>query len=202
MSQSGVIAAYERILRGEQSGFSPYEFQPQERKQKIIELIRYLVEERWKTTPEEVLKEGRMTVKALTEEKLDALLRYVEKSPEQSEEDASHLLYFAYPDLPKPSLYEVVTKVYREVLEGKRKNFPRQYFVDPELGEERAIICFRYLCEEVLHLKPQVVSLYFEGRSNALLRKYKLKILLNVVYDSFHDLLEAAYPSVQEKEAA
>lgn len=194
--EGSVIAAYERVLRGEQSGFSPYEFQPKDRKRKIVELVRYLVEQRWQMTPEEVLQSGRMTRETLAKERLDCLLRYVEPLPEQHEQDASHLLYFAYPHLPKPDLKDRVIQVYREVLDGTRKSFPRMYFVDPEYGEDRARICVRYLCEEILKLKPEEVPTYFNRRGIAVLRQYKLKILLNMVYDSVADMLRDAYPSV------
>ena len=62
------------------------------------------------------------------------------------------------------------------------------------LGERRAITCFKYLCEEILKLDKKGITETFSGTKGLeMLAKYKLKIIMNVLFFSMVDLLETAY---------
>jgi len=186
------ILIYENILSGGQKTFSPYFFQPQYRMARVKVLIRYLIEEKLKITPEEALKT--LTLDTIKEWKLEPILKYVDKPVEFMDNDVRHLVYFAYPELPKPTDEELAIMTYKDVLEGRRKTFPRNYFVDGYLGEKRAITCFKYLCEEILKLsKDEIVETFSSSKGLQILSEYKLKIIMNVVFSSMIDLLETAY---------
>ena len=59
------------------------------------------------------------------------------------------------------------------------------------------MICFRYLCEEVLKLDNEGISKTFTTTyAIKLLSKYKLKMLVDIVYDLLFHLMNAAYPEL------
>lgn len=186
------ILTYENILSGGQKSFSPYFFQPKHRMARVATLIKYLIEEKLQITPEQALET--LTLDSMKEWKLDPIIKYVDKPVEFLADDVRHLVYFAYPELPKPTEEELAIMAYKDVLEGRRKTFPKNYFINGHLGERRAITCFRYLCEEILKLDKKDIAKTFSGTKGLqILSKYKLKIIMNVVFFSMVDLLETAY---------
>lgn len=80
---------------------------------------------------------------------------------------------------------------------GNRKNFPRGYFLKNSQVEHRAIVCFRYLCEKVLKLDAEGICRTFTKTYGIkTLSKYKLKMLIDIVYESLFHLMNAAYPEL------
>lgn len=186
------IMTYENILSGGQKAFSPYFFQPKYRMARVKALIKYLIEEKLKMSPEEALNS--LTLDMVKEWKLDSIIKYIDKPVEFLNDDVRHLVYFAYPELPKPTEEELAIMTYKDVLEGRRKTFPKNYFIDGSRGERRAVTCFKYLCEEILKLDKDEIAKTFSGTKGLqILSKYKLKIIMNVVFFSTIDLLETAY---------
>lgn len=193
--KENVILTYENILQGRQKAFSPYFFQKQHRMEKVGILIRYLVEEKLKLTPEEALE--KLTLENIKNYKLKPIIKYVDKPIEYSKDEVKHLVYFAFPTLGQPTQKDLALYVYKEVLDEKRKNFPKNYFLDGGKGEERASICFRYLCEEILKLpENKIAETFLNGKGNNILTKYKLKIIVSILFLSMVDLLETVYPNI------
>lgn len=192
-TRDSIIMTYERILNGEQKTFSPYFFQPQHRKEKVTVLLQYMIEEKLGFTPEEALE--KLTMQHMIDWHLQCVLKYIEKPVEFLDEDVRHAVYFAYPDLPRPTEEDLALMVYKDVLEGRRRTFPKNYFLNGELGERRAVICFRHLCEDILKLDKKGIYETF-GNTGGLkvLAEYKLKIIMMVLFFSMIDLLETAYP--------
>lgn len=196
---STVIERYKRILKGEQKRFSPYEFDDvQYRKKKVQMVIRYAVENVRKWTPEQARE--LLNVQDVKELKLHLIKEFVEQPIEAKSNDMYYLVDFAYPYLPKPSEHEKVIWVYQEVLSGKRKHFPLLYFQSLK-GEERAKICFEYMCKEMLHidniyLLPRIFAK--TEQAYRILRTYKLKILVDTLYFSPFDLITDMYPELSQ----
>lgn len=184
------IHTYEKILNGELKSFSPYFFSPLYRKKRLTNLIRYLIEEKLKITPEEALQN--LNVKILKEYKLYNIIKYIDKPVELEKNDVSYIVYFAYPKLNPPSQKELTIEYYKKLLNNKKKSFPKNYFFDGLAGEKRAEYCVKYLCEEVLKLKDEEIPIVL---TSDVLREYKLKILLTVLYFSMFDLITTVYPN-------
>lgn len=192
-TREGVIQTYEKILTGEMKSFSPYFFQLEHRKERVETLARYLIEDKLRLTPAEALE--KLTFAMVEQYKLDCILKYIDKPVEFLDDDVKHLVYFAYSDLPKPTTDELAIISYKDVLAGNRKTFPKNYFLGGPIGERRAIVCFRYLCEEILKLDLGGVIAAFNGTQGLkVLSEHRLKIIMNVVFISAVDLLESAYP--------
>lgn len=184
------IHTYQKILNGEIKTFSPYFFELRYRKKRICELVRYLVEGILKITPEEALTQ--VNLKVLKKYKLDCLLKYVEKPIELEKNDVSHLIIYAYKgQVPEPTAEELTIRLYKRVLSGELKNFPKNYFLDGLRGEEKVKYCVKYLCFDVLHLKKEEIP---KKLTPEILKEYKLKIVLNILYLSMHDLITSVFP--------
>jgi len=195
LENSESIRTYKRLLNGEIRNFPPVFFPRQLRKKRISQLMQYLVEHILKITPEEAYE--KLDLETLRKYRLDCLLQYVDPFPEWTEQRAIRkLLRAAYPHLPEETLAELVISVYQEVLSGKRKKFPTNYF-HGAIGEQRAHICVKYLCEQILGLKPHETP---RKITREVLQEYKLKILLNLLYDSPFDLLTSVYPQLTSRD--
>lgn len=190
VSYNFTISTYEKILSGEIKTFSPYFFEVGYRKKRIIELVRYLVEQKLEMTPEQAL--NKLDLKLLRKYKLDCLLKYVDKPVELEKNDASHLLWYVYKgQIPEPTAEELTVRLYKKVLSGKLKNFPKNYFLEGLKGEERVKYCVKYLCFEILKLDKKDIP---KRLTPDVLKEYKLKIVLNILYLSMHDMITSIFP--------
>ncbi len=198
---STIINKYKKILSGEQKRFSPYEFEDvQYRKKKVQMVLQYAIERVKQWTPEQARE--RLSMQDVKELKLHLIREYVEPPIEAKPEDVYYLVEFAYPYLPRPSERQKVLWVYREVLEGKRRHFPLHYFQSLR-GEERAKICFEYLWKELLGVQDvRELPKIFAKTETAyrILRKYKLKILVDTLYISPFDMVTEMYPELADPE--
>ena len=194
-----VVLVYERLLNGKAKALSQFFFQPNKINERITILIKYVVEEKLQWTPEQAIT--KLTMDVLNQYKLKGILKYIKVPPEYDENNLAYVIYYAYPELPQPSIEELAIKTYQEVLDGKRKNFPKNYFLDGHNGEERAIYCFKYLCENLLHYdEKQIFETFNTSKCFDLLSEYRLKIIMNVLFVSTTDLLETAYPGIFERQ--
>nr|WP_276531977.1 hypothetical protein [Brevibacillus invocatus] len=186
---------------GEQKRFSPYEFEDaQYRKQKVQLVLRYAIENVKKWTPEQARKELRLSdVKEL---KLHLIREYIEPPIEAKPEDVYYLVDYAYPFLPRLSEEQRVLWVYKEVLSGIRRHFPPLYFQSVK-GEERAKVCVDYMFRELMQLKDiyELPKIFGKTeRAYSLLKKHKLKILVDTLYFSPFDMLTDMYPELNDPE--
>jgi hypothetical protein len=107
---------------------------------------------------------------------------------------------YAYPYLPKPSEEQKILWVYEEVLAGIRRHFPPLYFQSVK-GEERAKICFDYMCNKLMNIKDLRELPRIFGKTEQAyhyLRKYKLKILVDTLYFSPFDMITDMYPELAD----
>jgi len=196
---STILERYKRILDGKQKRFSPYEFEDiQYRKRKIQMVIRYAIENVKKWTPQQAREQ--LSLKDVKELKLHLVREFIEPPIEAKPDDVYYLVEYAYPYLPRPTEAEKVLWVYKEVLQGIRRHFPLHYFQSVK-GEERAKICFDYMCQELLQIKDiREIPAMFKKTETAytILRKYKLKILVDTLYFSPFDLVTEMYPELAD----
>jgi len=196
---SKILDRYKRILSGEQKRFSPYEFEDvQYRKKKVQLILRYAIEQVKRWTPEQARRE--MCWRDVKELKLHLIREFVEAPLEAKPEDVYYLVDFAYPYLPKVSEKDKVLWVYQEVLDGVRRHFPPLYFQSVK-GEERARICFEHMWKELMKIGDmRELPRIFTKTENAysLLRKYKLKILVDTLYFSPFDMITDMYPELAQ----
>lgn len=194
---SKIIERYKRILTGQQKRFSPYEFEDvQYRKQKVQLVLRYAIENVKRWSPEQAREE--LSISDVKDLKLHLIREYIEPPIEAKNNDVYYLVEFAYPYLPRQTEQQRVIWVYREVLSGLRRHFPLHYFQSVR-GEERAKICFDYLRKELLQVKNiREIPVIFTKteRAYSILRKYKLKILVDTLYFSPFDMVTQMYPEL------
>lgn len=192
-----VCRVYDKVLSGEISGFGPHYFCT-DKKMKIVTLMKYYIEDLLKITPEEALES--LTYEQLEKAKLKNIIKYVEKPIERNTDNkyVKHLIYYAYPKLPKPSAKEIILDCYKRVLSGELKKFPKNYFKSLE-GEKRAKVCFEYLCSDLLKIEEKDIPKYFlktNSKGSDILKKYKLSILTNILYYSVSDMIFNFYPDI------
>lgn len=184
------ISTYEKILSGEIKSFSPYFFETGYRKKRIMELVKYLIEIKLNISPEEALKV--LDKKLLKKHKLDCILKYIDKPIELDANDCSHVIYYVYKGrFKEPTREELTIRMYKKVLSGELKNFPKNYFLDGFVGEEKAKYCVKYLCFEILKLKSEEIP---KKLTVEILKEYKLKIILTTIYFSMFDLITNVFP--------
>lgn len=199
-----ICRTYDKVRSGEYKNFSPHFFSGYDRQKKIVVLIRYYLEDILKMTPEEALEN--LTLSMLERDKLTILLRHVKnEKPDEYKRDPEylkHLIYIAYPTIPKPRDHGLVIECYKEVLSGKRKTFPKNYFKSAD-GEYRAKICFEYLWKDVLKIRKEEIPKKFlqsNGQGLDILQEYKLKILTQMIYYSVSDMIQNMYPDLDISE--
>lgn len=195
-----ICRIYDKVRSGKYKSFSPHFFDLNDRYKKIEYLIKYYVEEIRKMTPQEALE--KITLKDLEDAKLKCLLKYLRHyKPDEymnNEEYVKHIFYFAYPSLIKPKSNDLILLCYKEVLAGKRKRFPKNYFRSVN-GEKRAKICFDYLVHDILNIEEKDIPETFlksNKKGLALLKEYKLGILIQILYYSMNDMIKNLYPNL------
>lgn len=130
--------------------------------------------------------------------KLEIIIKTYGKVPEMLPDCYDYLVWIIYPE-SKPDFETLVLKVYSDVLEGRRKTFPTGYFTNGADIEKKAIICFKYLCEDILKLNDeQILETFGNSKGIKVLQQYKLKILVDIVYESLSQLLLNTYPDIYQ----
>ena len=189
--ESAVV--YEEVLHGKPwpEGF----WMPTTNNRRVTEILRYLFLDKLKIKEYEVAKEM-LTADFINEYELSILIEKADRPPEMNDGEFFYLLWYVFPE-KRPTEDELIIKVYNDVLSGRRKKFPRGYFLKNSRVEHRAIVCFRYLCEEVLKLDAEGICRTFTKTYGIkTLSKYKLKMLVDIVYESLFHLMNAAYPEL------
>ena len=128
--------------------------------------------------------------------RLNELVKKTYRPPEMLPNEYIFLAWYAFPEA-RPAQDELTIKVFQDILSGKRKSFPTNYFVHGADVEHKAVVCFRYLCTDVLKLDEKgIIETFGNSYGIQVLLKYRLKIVLDVLYDSLPHLLMTAYPNL------
>lgn len=132
----------------------------------------------------------------IEDNKLEMVVKAYGKVPEMLPDCYDYLVWIIYPD-SKPQFEEMVLRVYSDVLEGRRKTFPTGYFTNGGDTEQKAMICFKHLCEKILKLnEAEILATFGNSKGIKVLQQYKLKILVDIVYESLSQLLLNTYPDI------
>ena len=186
--------AYLDVLEG--NPWPKHFFTPTTKDRRIKEVLSIAFENANITSAEEAFK---VVNKDFVEEhKLELVIKTYGKVPEMLPDCYDYLVWIIYPE-SKPGFEELVLKVYSDVLECRRKTFPTGYFTNGADIEQKAQICFKYLCEEILKLdKKQILETFGNSKGIKVLQQYKLKILVDIVYESLSQLLLSTYPDIYD----
>lgn len=189
------ILVYERVLNGE---LWPKNYVGTETtKDRSIEILRYLFFERLQIYDYDSLK-AILNSKFIIDNKLGMVIKPFYRPPELLPDEFDHILWLFFPERKKGE-QALIIKVYKDVLNGRRKTFPYRYFTDPIEGRNRARTCFKYLCRKILHLSGEKIAWEFSHSDGLkILSKYKLKVLTNHVYKSLSEMVEDTYPQYFE----
>ena len=196
MQQPESILVYERVLKGERW---PTKYVGTETtKERSVEILRYLFFEKLQIYDYETAR-ATLCQEFVSEYKLQKVISPFQKPVELMPNEYDHILWEIFPER-RIGQKKLVTKVYSEVLSGKRKSFPRGYFTDAREGKKRAEICVKHLCRKILHYSTEKIAREF-SHSNGIkiLAKYKLKILLSSAYFSLSDMMYEVYPNLIPK---
>lgn len=182
------IYMYEKILSGEIKNFNSYFFQSAYKKKRLTNLIKYLIEEKLKISPQDALT--KLSRNILEEYKLTVLLKYIKRPVELDKNDLSYIVFYAYPNIKRPTQKDLTLTLFKQILNNEKKSFPKNYFLDVEKGEERVRYCIEYIRQDILKID---FKKFCQILNIELLKKYKLKILLSSIYMDEEDLLLSIY---------
>lgn len=193
---SDVIYEYENILLGKKRGFGSTYFDLSEEQNELTALLvfHHAIDRYLKWTPEQV-KEC-LNWEIICRMKLASLMKHIRFPAESDREKDLYILFDKlYPRYRKPTLKEPTLSVYKKILDGERSKFPKGYFDGVE-GMCRTFICFQYMLSL---MKPfdSVASMYKFFASNkgtAALKKYKLNVVNNTIYETPVDYLHSSLP--------
>lgn len=185
------VLVYERVLQGERW---PVKYVgTATTTDRSMEILKYLFFEKLQYTDYDTAK-AYLTSEFVEQYKLKPIIRYIDKPPELLPTEYDHVLWCLFPERKKGN-HALIIKVYKEVLSGKRKCFPKGYFTDPKLGRYRAETCIKYMCRKIMHLSGDEIAKEFSHSSGLkTLSKYKLKIVMNHVYVSLSEMMNEVYP--------
>lgn len=186
-----LLFEYDNFLIGRFSEISPECFEGVEKggynEKLAINCIRYAIEKVLNWDEDTAIQKFDEYIMHIM--KLESMIRFIEFPPDVEEGNPRYILSKLYPKKIKMNQHDLTINTMSEVLEGKRSQFPRDYFVGKE-GFRRYCYCIKYLLE-VYEPFPNVESLYnyfSSPNGNVFLSKYKLKI---PTYQYNLDILQA-----------
>lgn len=197
---SDLIYEYENILLGKRKTFSTtyFELSPEQNEKNALTLFHHAINTYLRWTPTQV--EECLDWGVIRRMKLGPIMKYIRFPAESDREKDLYILYGKlYPSRYKSGLKEPTLTVYKRVLSGERMKFPKGYFDGIE-GAYRSLICFQYM---ITQLKPfnnseEMYKYFASNRGTAALRKYKLAIVCNTIYETPIDYLHAALPQAHK----
>ena len=188
------LEVYQEVLEG--NSWPKNFFTPTTKDRRIKEVLTIAFNNEGITDAEDAIK--KVDKDFVERHKLELVIKTYGKVPEMLPDCYEYLVWIIYPS-SKPDFETLVLRVYSDVLEGRRKTFPTGYFTNGADIEQKAIICFKHLCENILKLnKEEIVETFGNSKGIKTLQQYKLKILVDIVYESLSQLLLSAYPDVYE----
>lgn len=193
---SDVIYEYENILLGKKKAFSStyFELSDDQNEQLALAIFRHAITRYLRWTPTQVRECFDWTI--IYRMKLNSLMKYIQFPNESDEEKDLYVLHDKlYPQKFKPMLKDVTVSVYNRVLSGERAKFPKGYF-EGSNGLYRSLICFQHMITLMPPFdSPESMYKFFASpKGTVALKKYRLTIVCNSIYETPIDYLHAALP--------
>ena len=140
-----VIAEYENVLIGKRKAVDPFYFahrSPETNERTTLMLIRYVCETYLQWSPQKIRMS--LTLDVLKKWHLYYFIRHIRFRPEVDPElDAGYIACLLYPDAIRVDDREICISVYKRVLSGEIKKFPKDFFSGRE-GMNRVSYCLKY----------------------------------------------------------
>lgn len=201
MVNKELMFEYDELLLGNRNGLSQGYFANGEMasEQNALELMRYAFETYLQWTPFELCDWLSWDVLELL--KLKPIVRFVrfplELNPER---DLFYIACKLYPRTIHFSEADLTLAVYKKMLSGEIKKYPKEFFSGAE-GMNRAAACLVYAIEQFMPV-DNVYDLYAAfGKSsiNRFLRKQKLMMVCNDLFGDPLDFLHFTLPKQQKQ---
>ena len=166
--------------------------------ERCADILRTIFKEYFRWTPEQV--RDCLTPKDVDRMCLRQLIRKLPAPPEVNrEKDLYYVAWYLYPQTRNMTDVELVSKVYRDVLEGRTKKFPKGYF-SGAVGEFRAKTVFMQMVQEFysgsFRNPKEMLDFFGSSAGRAAIAKYKLDTALETWFES---PLDYAYKSIPEE---
>ena len=188
------LEVYNEVLQG--NSWPKNFFNPTTKDRRIKEVLTFAFNNEGITNADEAF--AKVNKDFVKKHRLEMIIKSYGKVPEMLPDCYDYLVWIIYPE-SKPDFETLVLKVYSDVLEGRRKTFPTNYFTNGADIEKKAIACFKHLCEDILVLNDtEILETFGNSKGIKVLQQYKLKILVDIVYESLSQLLLNAYPNIYE----
>ena len=193
IQESEAVQAYLSVLESGKESWDKRFFSEGTKKKKIFEIVSYICDKENIDSTEKA-KEI-LTDEYIKSHYLNTLVKNAPRVPELLPSDHSDLFWIIHPE-ETPSFEELVQRLADDMANGRRNLFPQKYFSGAK-ARDKATICFRYLCENILRYDRKTIREVFDRSEGIkLLAKYKFRIILNCVYPSVSQLLVASYPDI------
>lgn len=194
---SDVIYEYENILLGKKKNFTTtyFELSAEQNEKTALLVFHHAIKHYLRWNQKQV--EECLDWNVIRRMRLCTLMKYIRFPAESDREKDLYILYNKlYPRRSRAGLKEPTISVYKRVLSGERTKFPKGYFDGIE-GMYRSLICFQYM---ITLLKPfnnvdEMYKFFASNRGTAALKKHKLSIVCNTIYETPIDYLHTALPS-------
>lgn len=188
------LKEYDDILMGKRRTYSSALMSKEQGPKMCAELLRNIFDKYLHWTPEEVRDcLNHETVQLM---KLSPLIKRIPCPPEiDSSKELYYVAWYLYPQTRTVKEPELIIKLYADILSGKVKKFPSNYF-DGNDGYLRARVLFLTMVREYLPPFENLDAMYSyfaSSEGKACLAKYKLNVPLRELYGSalayLHDSL-------------
>lgn len=149
MSDSiGLKLEYDNILCGNQTDFSPFYVKKEVSQEDYIALMRYFFEDILGWNPSEVERYASYDI--IRRMHLDKIYDKIEFPPELNKAtDLFYLAHILYPSFIEVDRKAIILAVYKKVLSGKLKKFPKNFFFLAD-SENYLFNCLNHAIEENL----------------------------------------------------
>lgn len=190
-----IFNEYDKVLLGKDvKSLNCYLFESEQNEKIAIELMKYAFSYYLDWSPEDVY--NNLTYEILEDLKLTKMLKYLKFPCElDKKKDLYYVACILYPKKFKVNNVELAIICYKEILEGKRAKFPKEYLTG-QLGYTRAYACLQYLLVNYLSFdsKEDMYKFFASSSGTKTLKKYKLSSACMDLFDTPLDFLHYALP--------